>query len=220
MTDRDELVQNGYLVYSDVIPVDLRNKCSEDIRSHTDEKFLWIHPEFQAWVQQFLESKNLNFRAWHQDFHAFNRYIIGSQQWWHEDSGMGQNRKTSSTRRVFACIFFDKTTRENAGFRVIPKSHLPGTSYENLVNDTVDMIYKMCNTEYKLQMEADGKTFQGEWPQCFNPHPDELALDLPAGSIVVCDERILHGTAVNTNGEHRPMALYWLQKNPEDAVLI
>ncbi len=228
MTTREQLLQDGYIVFESVAPRELCEAAATIINATSEgPTFTWNDPvslQFREWGKAFLESTGLGLHGWSADIHIFNRRpgVRGDGQFWHDDNQhnhpfyqMGPDVKEG--RRVFACTYFTDTFNGRAPFRVIPNSHHGG--YKD---------FRIRFTTMRLQMSGirpPGVTedYQGDifadFPDMWGSHPDERVLEVPAGSIVVCDERMLHGTPMNTTTERRPMALWWLEKDPHDRIL-
>ena len=225
MTNREKLLADGYVVFESCVPEDLRARAETIINNTTpDPCFVWaddVARDFRIWGQNFLESANMNLRGWAADIHIFNRRPGQDPLYWHDDNSHNHPfykvGHKSHNRRVFCCTYFTPTFNGRSPLRVIPKSHHGG--YAEFRTRFTTMRLLTSNIEplppYSKVVQYTGDSFK-EFPDIWSDHPDEKILEVLAGTMVVCDERILHSAAANRHTERRPMALWWLEKTSED----
>lgn len=212
-TKREQFLDDGYLLYESVVPPDLCARSEEIINATTlSANFTWadsVAAEFRAWCQQFLESEQIGLAGWESDIHIFNRRPGLDPQFWHNDDqavAVGLPFASLSVHRVFVCSYFVPTFDGRAPLRIIPGSHKGG--YEDLVQRMYEFRLKSSKVEPHYK---EGEDILLNYKQLFEPHQDQKVFEVPAGSVIVVSERMLHGTGINTYPARRPMALWWLE---------
>ena len=91
---------------------------------------------------------------------------------------------------VNSLILLDPFTPDNGAARIVPGSHLSGQRPEDVMDDPLD------------------------------PHPDEILITAPAGSVVILNAHTWHGGTLNVSGERRRVIhlSYCLRDDPQQLV--
>lgn len=108
------------------------------------------------------------------------------------------------------------------GLKVIPGSHI-GNKYDALklrqAEFIADPIHQMIqdpnNPDSMMHNSEKGNILPRLYPDL---HPDlcrmdgEMCLEVPAGTVVIADERVWHAVAVNRREDRRVMVMWWRWK--------
>lgn len=116
--------------------------------------------------------------------------LFWHQDWWGWDEELSYE---DAPTQLFFMYYLVDTTIENGCLRVIPGSHrnwhelheLPPAHGENLA------------------------TVKDPSNPAFSNHPDEVAIEVKAGDLVVGDARLLHSAYANKSGAERPLLTLW-----------
>lgn len=219
MTNAELLLRDGYISFQAVMPEDLLRRCVDEINGNPNERWDWDSPlasEFREWFRSFMETTELS--IWGESsLNVFNRHR-GGYMWWHSD-GAGGN--PAYGRRVFCCAYMTPTFG-GGGLKVIPGSQT-GKGYDGLkarqAEFIADPIHQMIqdpnNPDSMMHNPEKGNILPLLYPDL---HPDfchmdgEAYLDVPAGTVVIADERIWHAVAVNRRENRRVMVMWWRWK--------
>lgn len=197
------MLQEGYRLFERSVPSDLADALIADIRARPTWHYAWPLGEAGAladWLHQFLRERGIGFRE-PSDFVVFNR-PPGDGMRWHDDS----HGNPAGQGRAFVCVYLTPTTTGRGALKIIPGSHLGGWSE----------FRAKCELARKLGDEwTPGKAPACEvYPDVFADHPEQQLLAVPERSVVVVDERVIHGAQVNAGPESRVMLLQWVWLDP------
>jgi hypothetical protein len=116
--------------------------------------------------------------------------LFWHQDWWGWNTDLSYRDEAA---QLFFMYYLADTTRENGCLRVIPGSHRRRHPLHDLPvahNETLARA-----TDLSLPAFAD--------------HPDEVAVEVCAGDLVIGDSRLLHGAYRNLTGNERPLMTLW-----------
>lgn len=118
----------------------------------------------------------------------------GTSVSWHQDShyfGSG-----GFEAKCLSCaIYLEATSRANGCFRIIPGSHLPTWDCGNDITRSADGL---------LPHEAGkGRWAHGDWIQGSIPQEQAIDLEVPAGTVVLFDPRVVHAAHANESSTTR-----------------
>ena len=219
MSNSEQLLQDGYIHFPGAVPADLLDRCIAEINTNPDERWDWEGPladEFRSWFRTFMDYTELS--IWGESsLNVFNRHE-GGYMWWHSD-GAGGN--PAYGRRVFCCVYMTPTYG-GGGLKVVPGSHI-GAAFDKLkarqaefIADPIhQMIQDPANPDSMIHNPEKGNLLPLMYPDL---HPDlchidgEVTLEVPAGTVVIADERIWHSVAVNKRQNRRVMVMWWRWK--------
>ena len=196
-----QLLETGYMLWPSVVPDDLRCRSIAELNIIPDEFGAWTTPlavEFKGWLRAFLDSNNCILSD-DSDLQIFNRYT-GSIQPWHDDND------GSGRIRVFVCVYLTPTTEGRGPLKIIPMSHR-NSGYESMRGEVLQQMYRQKNRLPPYE-NYSGK-FEDDYPHLYQKHPDELIVEVPAGSVIAVNNKILHATNVHCGPERRTMVLWW-----------
>ena len=116
--------------------------------------------------------------------------LFWHQDWWGwDDSSAYQPR----AQQLFAMIYLTDTSVENGCLRVIPRSH------------RLDHLLHHLDTAHSGTMQA----YKDPSNVAYADHPDQLAVPVRAGDVLVGDARLIHGAFANKTAEERPLLTLW-----------
>lgn len=186
------------------MPDDLRMRCIEEINSNPDEFWYWSGPlsdEFRQWFRKFIDSANLD--IWGEaSLGVFNRKH-GSFGYWHCDSAGGDIRYG---RRVFCCVYMTDTFDNGGALRLIPGSHT-STAYDSMKQRLADFV-----EDQNAEVTNLHEIYPDLHPELCAHKDGEIILEIPAGTVVIADERIWHAVSRNKKSERRTMVMWWRWK--------
>lgn len=195
---------NGYAVYESALPELLVEQCAAEINDNPQCIFEWTSPlaqEFRLCIYNITRREGFRLDGT-AELHVFNRGI--GREWqtaWHDDDPATYGLP-KGPNRIFVCAYLTPTTHGRGALRVIPNSHKGG--YGALRSQM--RAFKTWVDSY-----PEGKNCGWtQFPDLYDAHPDQETITVPAGSLIVCDEKIIHGTEPNVGPNRRTMALYWL----------
>lgn len=119
----------------------------------------------------------------------------GPPLFWHQD-WWGWDSATSYLPRghqLFAMIYLTDTRVENGCLRVIPASHRRDHPLHHL------------DTAHSEGMQG----YKDPSNPAYADHPDQLAVPVKAGDVLVGDARLIHGAFANRTDEERPLLTLW-----------
>ncbi len=119
----------------------------------------------------------------------------GPPLFWHQD-WWGWTEPESYRARPqqwFAMIYLTDTTLENGCLRVIPGSHRRDHPLHHL------------DAAHSEAMQG----FRDPDNPAYGSHPDEMAVPVRAGDVLIGDARVIHGAYGNRTTEERPLLTLW-----------
>ena len=123
----------------------------------------------------------------------------GAPLFWHQD-WWGWNAPVSyevMPVQLFVMIYLTATRVENGCLRVIPGSHLRDHPLHHLPT--------AHTKEIATQIDETSPTYAS--------HPDELAVAVSPGDVIIGDSRLLHSAYKNSTTEERPLLTLWYIPN-------
>ena len=116
--------------------------------------------------------------------------LFWHQDWWGWDEAISYE---SEPPQVFIMIYLVDTTIENGCLRVIPESHKhPHALHQSIA----------AHSEALARVEDPGDTL-------FQSHPNESAIQVKAGDVLLGDARLIHGAFANQSAAERPLLTLW-----------
>lgn len=119
----------------------------------------------------------------------------GPPLFWHQD-WWGWDDPTSyevRAQQLFVMIYLTDTTPENGCLRVIPGSHLAEHPLHHL------------DSAHSEDMQA----YSDPSNPAYADHPDQFAVPVKAGDILVGDARLIHSAFANRSSQERPLLTLW-----------
>lgn len=116
--------------------------------------------------------------------------------YWHQDWQKWEDPLSCSPwpQTIFLSYYLEDTAVENGCLRVIPGTHLKRIQLHDQMVPAHD----------------EGARFIDEnHPVMFINHPEQVDVEIKAGSLVIGDARLLHGTHRNQSKERRNLLLIW-----------
>lgn len=119
----------------------------------------------------------------------------GPPLFWHQDWWGWTEPESYQPRpqQWFAMIYLTDTTPENGCLRVIPGTHRRNHALHHL------------DDAHSEALQA----FRDPADPAYGSHPDELAVPVRAGDVLVGDARLIHGAYGNRTGQERPLLTLW-----------
>jgi hypothetical protein len=116
--------------------------------------------------------------------------LFWHQDWWGwDDDGAYQPR----AHQLFAMIYLTDTSVENGCLRVIPRSH------------RLDHLLHHLDTAHSEGMQQ----YKDPTNPAYADHPDQVAVPVNAGDVLIGDARLIHGAFANRTDEERPLLTLW-----------
>ena len=116
--------------------------------------------------------------------------LFWHQDWWGWDD---TSAYLPRAHQLFAMIYLTDTTVENGCLRVIPGSHRRDHALHHL------------DTAHSEGMQG----FKDPSNPAYADHPDQAAVPVKAGDVLIGDARLIHGAFANRTGEERPLLTLW-----------
>ena len=116
--------------------------------------------------------------------------LFWHQDWWGWDDDSAYEPRAN---QLFAMIYLTNTRVENGCLRVIPGSHRHDHPLHHL------------DTAHSEGMQA----FKDPTNPAYADHPDQLAVPVEAGDVLIGDARLIHGAFANRTDEERPLLTLW-----------
>jgi len=116
--------------------------------------------------------------------------LFWHQDWWGWDDDSAYEPRAN---QLFAMIYLTSTRVENGCLRVIPGSHRRDHPLHHL------------DTAHSEGMQA----FKDPTNPAYADHPDQLAVPVEAGDVLIGDARLIHGAFANRTDEERPLLTLW-----------
>ncbi len=116
--------------------------------------------------------------------------LFWHQDWWGWDDDSAYQPRA---HQLFAMIYLTDTSVENGCLRVIPRSH------------------RLNHLLHHLEIAHSGKMQAYEDPSnpAYADHPDQVAVPVKVGDVLIGDARLIHGAFANTSAEERPLITLW-----------
>ena len=116
--------------------------------------------------------------------------LFWHQDWWGWDDPSAYQPRA---HQLFAMIYLTDTTIENGCLRVIPGSHRHDHALHHL------------DTAHSEGMQG----FRDPSNPAYADHPDQAAVPVKAGDLLIGDARLIHGAFANRTDEERPLLTLW-----------
>lgn len=116
--------------------------------------------------------------------------LFWHQDWWGWDDDSAYQ---AQPQQLFAMIYLTDTTVENGCLRVIPGSHRRDHPLHHL------------EAAHSEGMQA----FTDPSNAAYADHPDQLAVPVNAGDLLIGDARLIHGAFANRTEGERPLLTLW-----------
>lgn len=119
----------------------------------------------------------------------------GPPLFWHQDWWGWSESESYAPRpqQWFAMIYLTDTTPENGCLRVIPGTHRREHPLHHL------------SAAHSAALQAVGDPSD----PAYGMHPDEVAVAVRAGDVVIGDARLIHGAYANRTAAERPLLTLW-----------
>lgn len=217
MTQRQQLLEQGFTRFERVLPLDLLNR----LRSTTDRLLEAQSAEQQAGKRAQGSMVRTNADPIFAELIALpaalkiftqlgwstptftDGYVISKpprspRLFWHYDWFAWEDDFSYGNEppQLFAMYYLSDTVRENGCLRVIPGSHLR----HNALHD------QLLEPHSKALSEASDL----EHP-AFSTRPDEVDVGVNAGDLLVGDARLLHAAHENKTDQRRTLITLWYQ---------
>jgi hypothetical protein len=120
--------------------------------------------------------------------------LFWHQDWWGWDDPSSYDARA---QQLFVMIYLTDTRPENGCLRVIPGSHRRDHPLHHL--DAAHSSGMQGYTDPSNPAYAD--------------HPDQVAVPVTAGDVLIGDARLIHGAFANRTHEERPLLTLWYMPN-------
>ena len=219
MTQREELITQGYTQFSGILSPEMLNRLREvtdallrddttrdKYRSQGSMIMTMAHPLFAELIAlpSALDAlKQMGFPdPAFSDGYIISKPPLGPRLFWHYDWFAWQDARSydSPPPQVFFMYYLTDTNRENGCLRVIPGSHLR----HNPLHDLLD----------EPHSGNLGKAANMDTPE-FSDRPDEVDVPVKAGDLLIGDARLLHAAHSNQTNEQRTLITLWYQPQLE-----
>jgi hypothetical protein len=116
--------------------------------------------------------------------------LFWHQDWWGWDDDSAYQPRG---HQLFAMIYLTDTSVENGCLRLIPRSH------------RLDHLLHHLEIAHSEGMQA----YKDPTNAAYADHPDQVAVPVKAGDVLIGDARLIHGAFANRTGEERPLLTLW-----------
>ena len=116
--------------------------------------------------------------------------LFWHQDWWGWDDDSAYR---PPAQQLFAMIYLTDTRPENGCLRVIPRSH------------RLDHLLHHLDTAHSEGMQG----YKDPSNAAYADHPDQAAVPVNAGDVLIGDARMIHGAFANRTDEERPLLTLW-----------
>jgi hypothetical protein len=116
--------------------------------------------------------------------------LFWHQDWWGWDDDSSYHHRA---HQLFAMIYLTDTRPENGCLRVIPRSH------------RLDHLLHHLDTAHSEGMQS----YKDPTNAAYADHPDQAAVPVKAGDVLIGDARLIHGAFANRTDEERPLLTLW-----------
>jgi hypothetical protein len=120
--------------------------------------------------------------------------LFWHQDWWGWDDDSSYR---APAHQLFVMIYLTGTRPENGCLRVIPRSHRSDHPLHHL--DTAH--------------SGDMQGYKDPANRAYADHPDQVAVPVQAGDVLIGDARLIHGAFANRADEERPLLTLWFMPN-------
>lgn len=120
--------------------------------------------------------------------------LFWHQDWWGWDD---ESSYGGRAHQLFVMIYLTDTRVENGCLRVIPGSHLHDHPLHHL------------ETAHSDGMQG----FRDPANPAYADYPDQVAVPVEAGDVLIGDARLIHGAFANRTDEERPLLTLWYMPN-------
>ncbi|HET6940620.1 MAG TPA: phytanoyl-CoA dioxygenase family protein [Sphingomicrobium sp.] len=122
--------------------------------------------------------------------------LFWHQDWWGWDSAVSY---LPAAQQLFVMIYLTDTHSQNGCLRVIPGSHRSDHELHHL-----DAAHSEGMQGYKDPSNP-----------AYADHPEQLAVPVRAGDVLIGDARLIHGAFANRTNEERPLLTLWFMPHWE-----
>jgi len=116
--------------------------------------------------------------------------LFWHQDWWGWDDDSAYQPRA---QQLFAMIYLTGTRIENGCLRVIPRSH------------RLDHLLHHLDTAHSEGIQG----YKDPANPAYADHPDQVAVPVQAGDVLIGDARLIHGAFANCTEEERPLLTLW-----------
>ncbi len=116
--------------------------------------------------------------------------LFWHQDWWGWDDDLSYRPRAN---QLFAMIYLTDTSVENGCLRVIPRSH------------RLDHLLHHLDAAHSEGMQS----FKDPSNAAYADHPDQVAVPVKAGDVLIGDARLIHGAFANRTDKERPLLTLW-----------
>ena len=116
--------------------------------------------------------------------------LFWHQDWWGWDDASAYSPRAN---QLFAMIYLTNTRVENGCLRVIPGSHRHDHALHHL------------DTAHSEGMQG----YRDPTNPAYADSPDQVAVPVQAGDVLIGDARLIHGAFANQTDEERPLLTLW-----------
>jgi len=116
--------------------------------------------------------------------------LFWHQDWWGWDSAVSY---LPHAQQLFVMIYLTDTYVDNGCLRVIPGSHVRDHGLHHL------------DTAHSEGMQG----YQDPTNTAYAEHPDQMAVPVRAGDVLIGDARLIHGAFANRTNQERPLLTLW-----------
>ena len=119
----------------------------------------------------------------------------GPPLFWHQDWWGWDDLSSYEVRahQLFVMIYLTDTSPKNGCLKVIPGTHLRDHPLHHL------------GTAHSDALQA----YEDPNDPAYGTHPDEVAVPVRAGDVLIGDARLIHGAYGNSTSEERPLLTLW-----------
>lgn len=221
LSPAEQLEQNGFVRFTDVLdPVTmdtlllrahatlLREKeaAREAVKSNGSLIHLSDNPEYadvigSPKIAELLREVGATDPRWTGGF-LISKPAGGPPLFWHQDWWGWTEPESYDVRahQLFVMIYLTDTTPENGCLRVIPGTHLRDHPLHHLEAAHSEGLQSFANPD-----AVD-----------YAAHPDEVAVPVKAGDVLIGDSRLIHGAYANRTNEERPLLTLWYMPHWSD----
>lgn len=221
---RSQMLHHGYCVIENIVSKEflqeLRDETERLIANHEEPPDLVyqgqhvnvkrednaVIDKLLSWEPSYQALEELGF----DDFKTSGGIIIltkepkGPPLYWHQDWMQWNDPLSTSPwpQIMLLGYYLTDTSIENGCLRVIPGTH----------HKRIDLHDQMVPAH-----EQGARFIKEDHPTMFSDHPDQVYVEVKAGSLVLADARVLHAAGRNYTDERRTMILGW-HRRPTDTV--
>ncbi len=116
--------------------------------------------------------------------------LFWHQDWWGWDDSSSYRPRA---QQLFAMIYLTDTSVANGCLRLIPRSH------------RLDHLLHHLDTAHSQGMQS----YKDPKNPAYAEHPDQIAVPVKAGDVLIGDSRLIHGAYPNRTDAERPLLTLW-----------